>query len=67
MKWSSQVPSHSLTAEVIEEKATDCRSDKIAPTTWFPEFNFDEEAELFEEVKYSDVYDTALTLLWILN
>lgn len=67
LKWGVPLPTHSLTAEVIAAEITETRSDTIAPTTWFPNHHFDREAELFEEVRYSPSYDSALTLLWIPN
>jgi Zn-dependent peptidase ImmA (M78 family) len=64
-KTGTLIPTYSLSAEVIKEKATDNRGDRITPTTWFPNHHFDRDAELFEEVRYSPTYDGALTLLWI--
>ena len=65
LKGGIPIPPHSLTAEVTKEEATDTRSDKITPATWFPNHHFDREAELFEEVRYSLNYNSTLTLLWI--
>lgn len=65
LKTGTQIPTYSLSAEVIKERATDTRGDTIAPTTWFPTYRFSQDAELFEEVRYSPTYDGALTLLWI--
>lgn len=59
------IPPDSVTRETVTIKTTETRSASIEPTAWFPELNFEEETELFEEAKYSDVYGTALTLLWI--
>ncbi len=61
----TMVPEDTVTADVIKAKATDCRAEKLSPSSWFPELEFDRDAELFEEVKYSPAYDGALTLLWI--
>ena len=59
------IPADSVTKEAVTAKTTAVQSATIEPTVWFPELNFEDEMELFEEVKYSDIYGTALTLLWI--
>ena len=65
VRLGTMVPEDTVTADVIKAKATDCRAEKLSPSSWFPELEFDRDAELFEEVKYSPAYDGALTLLWI--
>jgi len=65
LKVGTPIPTYSLSAEVIRQRTTDTRSDTVTPTTWFPNYHFNREAELFEEVRYSRTYDGALTLLWI--
>lgn len=63
------VPWNSLTAEFVlqakAEQLTQSTVEILEPSVWFPNLNFDHDAELFEEVRYSVEYDTALTLLWI--
>lgn len=61
----SSIPEHSLTTETIASGRSESPSEKIEPTTWFPDLDFSEESELFEDVRYSAEYDTALTLLWL--
>ena len=65
VQWGSMVPEHSLTAETVAAGRIESPAEKIEPATWFPELNFSEDSELFEEVRYSVDYDTALTLLWL--
>jgi hypothetical protein len=65
----TNIPENSLTADFVPKaKAkglTQSRVETLEPSVWFPDLNFDQDAELFEEIRYSINYDTALTLLWI--
>jgi hypothetical protein len=65
VKPGDDLPMNCHTTEVVRSKSTTATSEVLEPQIWFPELNFDDEVELFEHVKYSDTYDTALTLLWI--
>lgn len=65
----STLPENSLTADFVPkakaEGLTQSTVERLEPSVWFPDLNFDQDAELFEEIRYSIDYDTALTLLWI--
>lgn len=61
----SPVPVDSVTREAVTARTTTAQSASIEPSVWFPELSFEEETELFEEAKFSVLYGTALTLLWI--
>lgn len=61
----SMVPQHSLTAETVAAGLSESPVDALDPLTWFPDLNLSEDSELFEAVRYSAGYDTALTLLWL--
>lgn len=63
------IPWNSLTAEFVPKAKAEelglSAVERLEPNIWFPNLNFERDAELFEEVRYSMEYDTALTLLWI--
>lgn len=65
VKPGSSLPNDSLTAEVFSTKPQEPRSAAVDPLIWFPDSHFDDDAELFEHSKYSEIYESALTLLWL--
>ena len=66
LQRGSIVPEHSLTAETVGAGRIESPVENVDdPAMWFPDLNFSDESEVFEEVRYSPDYDTALTLLWL--
>ena len=58
------LPANSLTAECLESGKT-AGPEKIDPATWFPNWEWSDDSELFEDVRVSSEYEWALTLLWV--
>jgi Zn-dependent peptidase ImmA (M78 family) len=54
----------SLTARVVRSKKNPAESESLAPEIWLRENPVQEIEELFEDVRYSERLNTALTLLW---
>jgi len=65
LKGGTLIPGDSVTADARNDGTTEIRGDKMSPKVWFPAYRFDKEAELFEDTRYSQDFDGALTLLWI--
>jgi hypothetical protein len=61
----SPVPQHSVTEECVVRGTTASEPELVDPATWFPDLQVSDEFELFEQVRYSPAYDTALTMLWL--
>ncbi len=60
----SEVPKHSLTQECTDSQKN-VGSESIDPATWFPNYRWSRDSELFEDVRYSKTYSCTLTLLWV--
>ena len=59
------MPAKSMTRLAFDQKASVTPSQSIKPSVWFPNCEWDREAELFEEVRYMKNLGMALTLLWL--
>jgi hypothetical protein len=59
------VPQHSVTFELVSKKEASSKVESVEPETWFPARQFSDDFELFEEVRYSEEFNSALTLLWL--
>ena len=61
----SEIPRYSLTAETVAKGIAQSKIEDIDADIWFPDLEVSDDFELFEEVRYSSNYKTALTLLWM--
>lgn len=61
----SDVPEHSLTLEVLTEMKNPTEPEEVGLSTWLPSWRAGRDAELFEDVRISQRYGWAITLLWI--
>ena len=63
--YSSEISPYSLTAETVAKESSQSAIEKMDSEIWFPDLQVSDDFELFEEVRYSSTYKTALTLLWM--
>lgn len=63
--YGSDIPIHSLTRECLEKQKTPSEPEAVDLNTWLPTWRVDEDSELFEDVRISQKYGWAITLLWI--
>ena len=61
----SGIPEHSLTRECLEKNKSPLGPEEIDLNTWLPTWNVGKDTELFEDVRISQKYGWAITLLWI--
>ncbi len=59
------IPDHSLTRECLVKGASAKAPESVEPATWFPNWSFDDDSEVFEDVRISTTYGWAMTMLWV--
>jgi Zn-dependent peptidase ImmA (M78 family) len=58
------VPANSLTRECIDQ-GENAGAGQVEPDAWFPDWHFDDDSEVFEDVRISTTYGWAMTILWV--
>lgn len=59
------LPDYCLTRECLANGASSKAPESIEPEIWFPNWRFDDDSEVFEDVRISTTYGWAMTMLWV--
>lgn len=59
------LPDYCITRECLAKGTSAKAPESIDAATWFPNWHFQDDSEVFEDVRISTNYGWAMTMLWV--